>query len=311
MPLSTQPPLTLFGATAIIADDAELAAFYTRLFPLLLQAAPPRLCRVVGFEKSLPDGRAERFLGLDAGNNPIDAPELCRWRCTDQEQYIRSGTAENAMPLRWRWREMSSSGYITGEFDNRDDGSWRMTANTWIDPRDGNAADRDAVSLAPYNPEWPHRYELMAAALQRQFGAAILRLEHYGSTAIPGMPAKPIIDILMEVASFDTARPLLLPVLNRPDWEFWWYTDHMIFIHRDGPGGVRTHHLHIAPAGHRLWEGIAFRDYLRTHPEPAREYAELKQTLAGRYHSDREAYTDAKTELVRRITAQAQQKVSH
>jgi len=80
-----------------------------------------------------------------------------------------------------------------------------------------------------------------------------LRVEHYGSTAIPNMPAKPFIDTLLEVPSFAEARRSLIPVFNKPECEYWWYNGHMCFIVRKDPMGTRTHHIHAAPRGHRLW----------------------------------------------------------
>jgi len=110
---------------------------------------------------------------------------------------------------------------------------------------------------------------------------------------------------VMEVPSFALARQRLLPLWDDEAWEYWRYGDHMMFVKRQSLTGRRTHHLHLAPAGHRLWEGIAFRDYLRARPEEAARYAALKRELAGRYREDREGYTEAKAAFVREITAQA------
>ena len=132
-----------------------------------------------------------------------------------------------------------------------------------------------------------------------------LRIEHYGSTAIPGIPAKPVIDILMEVPSFTEARRNLIPLFNKPECEYWWYDEHMVFIIRDRSTGLRTHHIHAAPKGHQVWQGLAFRDYLRTHPEDARRYATLKYKLAESHGNDREAYTDLKADFVNEIPFKA------
>jgi GrpB-like predicted nucleotidyltransferase (UPF0157 family) len=109
----------------------------------------------------------------------------------------------------------------------------------------------------------------------------------------------------MEVPSFDKARRILIPLFNKPECEYWWYDGHMLFIVRNESTGVRTHHIHAAPKGHRVWEGLAFRDYLRTHPEDARRYATLKRKLAGSYGNDREAYTGMKADFVREIILKA------
>lgn len=113
--------------------------------------------------------------------------------------------------------------------------------------------------------------------------------------------------MLVEVPSYDIARQAILPLLNREEWEYWWYQDHMVFIKRQALMGKRTHHIHLAPAEHRLWEGIAFRDYLIAHPETAARYAALKGELADKHREDREGYTQAKTAFVQEITAKALQ----
>ena len=301
---SVFPPLCLLGDTAVIADEMDLTTFYSRLFPRLAALTAGTLCRVVGYEKILPDGRAERFLGVEIPPETALPEGWQRWICTDDRHRIEHDGTAIAVPLQWDWRAISPQGQTVGEF--RDDtGTYRMTANSWLVPPEEGTSERDAVLLTPYDPDWPQRYERMAAELRAHFGPAVLRLEHYGSTAVPGLPAKPVIDILMEVASFESAGPLLLPALTRPEWEFWWYNDHLTFVRRDVPGGVRICHLHVAPAGHRLWDGLAFRDYLRAHPETAREYAALKQSLAACHKTDREAYTNAKTAFVRTVTDRA------
>jgi GrpB-like predicted nucleotidyltransferase (UPF0157 family) len=180
-----------------------------------------------------------------------------------------------------------------------------ISANAYVQPG-APEADGDEVALIDPDPTWSSQFQEMASWLRRRLGPEVAqRIEHYGSTAIPGMSAKPVIDILVEVPSFDVAKRHVVPALNDPQWEYWWYSDHMIFIRRERPMGPRTHHLHLAPRGHRLWEGLAFRDYLRVHPEAAARYAALKRELAQSYRDDREAYTQAKTAFVRQVTAEA------
>ena len=133
----------------------------------------------------------------------------------------------------------------------------------------------------------------------------ILRIEHYGSTAIPGMPAKPVVDILVEIPSFESAKPHAIAILNGPLWEFWWYADHMVFVKRKIPMGEREFHIHMAPASNAVWRGIIFQDYLLTHPEDATRYRELKLTLAQDHVHERETYTRMKTQLINEITHKA------
>jgi GrpB-like predicted nucleotidyltransferase (UPF0157 family) len=171
--------------------------------------------------------------------------------------------------------------------------------------REGNASNDD-VELVDYDPSWPQQFTEFATWLCDLLGVDVaLRIEHYGSTAIPGIPAKPIIDVLVEIPSFAEAKRVTIPRLNSERWEYWWYSDHMTFIRRERLMGRRTHHVHMAPRGHRLWEGLAFRDYLISHPQEVSRYAALKRELAENYRQDRERYTQAKTEFVREITSKA------
>jgi GrpB-like predicted nucleotidyltransferase (UPF0157 family) len=119
------------------------------------------------------------------------------------------------------------------------------------------------------------------------------------------MPAKPVIDILIQIPSFSEARRVLIPIFNKHEYEYWGYDDHILFIKRKEFLGTRTHHIHAAPAGSRFWEHISFRDYLRTYPGDAGRYAALKHKLAGRHTTNREEYTVAKGEFVKEITEKA------
>jgi len=296
------------GSFAIIASEEELMAFYSRLFSLFHREAAvighPR--RIIGFERLLPEGESERFLGMEISPDHAGSTELSYLFLDDCLMSISNPSGSRKKSIKWLW-QANSNGSLIGEFQLSDDPTaiYRISANAYITP--DNPSDHDAVLLTDYDPAWPEQYRQMATELQTMLGAQeILRLEHYGSTAIPGLPAKPVIDILMEVSSFDSARPWLLPALNQKNWEYWWYGDHMVFVRRDQNTGIRTHHLHVAPKAHRLWEGLEFRDYLISHPDVAEEYAALKTELAQCFAADREAYTNAKTEFVRRITAQAQ-----
>ncbi|MDJ0702492.1 MAG: GrpB family protein [Leptolyngbyaceae cyanobacterium MO_188.B28] len=169
----------------------------------------------------------------------------------------------------------------------------------------------DAIVIVDYDSRWPHWFEqesvYLRAILTRDL---VLRIEHIGSTAIPGMAAKPIIDMLVEISSFDRAKAIAIPKLQAEGYDYIWRSDrppgHMMFIKRSGPKGPRTHHLHMAPSGHKLWDRLYFRDYLRADPEEAQRYALLKRDLANRFPIDREAYTNGKSAYVELITAKAQ-----
>lgn len=255
-----------------------------------------------------------QFTGVEV-EQITDIPDgMLAWELCDDSWTVRqvSGEITWQVPITWQWRTVSDAGRWLGEFSARCPEEWggglfdfQITANSYL--KRGEPID-DNISLVDNDPAWPQQYSEFASWLGDILGAAVaLRIEHYGSTAIPGIPAKPIIDVLVQVPSFDIARQAILPLLNREEWEYWWYEDHMVFIKRLSLMGIRTHHIHLAPSGHRVWEGIAFRDYLRIHPAEAALYAALKGELAGKYREDREGYTVAKTAFVQEIITKALQ----
>jgi GrpB-like predicted nucleotidyltransferase (UPF0157 family) len=164
------------------------------------------------------------------------------------------------------------------------------------------------VEIVPYDEAWPGLFEderrRLLDAIRPWLAGPI---EHIGSTAVPGLAAKPVVDIMAGVASLEASRPAL-PVLAelgycyfpyRPDSEHWFCKPSPFF---------RTHHLHLVPFDTVQWSGtMAFRDYLRTHADVAAEYQALKTRLAKEFHFDREAYTQAKSPFVTRVTALALQ----
>jgi GrpB-like predicted nucleotidyltransferase (UPF0157 family) len=144
--------------------------------------------------------------------------------------------------------------------------------------------------------------------LLRLFPHELLAVEHFGSTAIPGLAAKPIIDILAGVESMQVADELTAPLL----WNG--YTTSRAFNAALADrrwfmrvaDGRRTHHLHIVQLGGRQWqEWLLFRDILRKDGSLARQYGALKHRLAEEHQADREAYTDAKAGFVRSVVAVA------
>jgi GrpB-like predicted nucleotidyltransferase (UPF0157 family) len=163
------------------------------------------------------------------------------------------------------------------------------------------------VEIVPYDQEWPRTFEAERQLLLDAIGPWLVAgsIEHIGSTAIPGLDAKPVIDIMAGVESLDGSRAAL-PVLARHQYCYFPYrTEVMHWLCKPSPAR-RTHHLHLAPHGGPLWiERLAFRDYLRTHVDVALEYATLKHRLAAEHRFDREAYTDAKAPFVQRVLENA------
>lgn len=165
----------------------------------------------------------------------------------------------------------------------------------------------DEVHIVPANPDWPALFaQEKAALLSSALGPQFVAIEHFGSTAVPGLDAKPIIDILGGVRSMKDADALLEP-LCALGWdtspEFNATLADRRFLLR-WPEGVRTHHLHLVEWNGEQWQRrLAFRDALRAHPDLAADYRALKYDLAARYRADREAYTDAKADFIARALA--------
>jgi GrpB-like predicted nucleotidyltransferase (UPF0157 family) len=161
-----------------------------------------------------------------------------------------------------------------------------------------------AIDLVPYDPRWPARFEaertLLADALQPWLMGPI---EHIGSTAVPGLAAKPVIDILVPVASLagslgviDALRPLAY--LHHP-----YKAQEMHWFCKPSPA-LRTHHLHVVELGGDAWQQrLALRDALRQDAALAARYAQLKQSLAALHRLDRDAYTQAKAPFIASVLA--------
>ena len=132
----------------------------------------------------------------------------------------------------------------------------------------------------------------------RGVGDIALRIDHIGSTSVPGLAAKPIIDIQISVAALEPVEPYRLPleglgVVFRAD-----NTELTKRYFREPPGSRRTH-IHVRRAGSWAEQfALLFRDYIRTHEEDARLYAKLKRRLAGEYGENRRGYTEAKTPFI-------------
>jgi GrpB-like predicted nucleotidyltransferase (UPF0157 family) len=169
---------------------------------------------------------------------------------------------------------------------------------------------RGEVKLSEYNPRWAELFEEEKKVLLETFGNRILALEHIGSTAIPGIPAKPIIDILAAIESLDDVDDFvqILPTLGYeyiPERRF---ADRQFFP--KGPESARTHHLSLVEKDSETgWlNHLRFRDYLRSHDAEREEYAALKRRLASEFADNRGEYTERKSEFVLRIIEKAKSK---
>ena len=162
------------------------------------------------------------------------------------------------------------------------------------------------VTVTAYDPRWPQLYEREAAAISAALGGALSAIHHIGSTAVPGLAAKPIIDIMPIVHSLsgaDAARGALEALGYEYLGEFG--IPGRRYLRRGGD--KRTHQVHIFAEGDRenIARHLAFRDYLRAHPDVCAEYAALKRALAARYPYDIEGYCDGKAGFVKKYESLA------
>jgi GrpB-like predicted nucleotidyltransferase (UPF0157 family) len=171
------------------------------------------------------------------------------------------------------------------------------------------------IEIVAYDPQWPHAFDAERARIQAALGSLAVRIDHNGSTAVPGLSAKPVIDIQVSVARLQPldafASPLAtLGYVHVSSADDSWCP----FFHRprDWP---HTHHVHVVEAGgEEERRTLAFRDYLRAHPSAAREYEALKRRLAARHGGSdaesREAYAAAKSSFIDRILTMATRRSS-
>ncbi len=163
------------------------------------------------------------------------------------------------------------------------------------------------VRVVPYDPAWPARYELERSALESAIGDRIHGgVHHVGSTSVPGLEAKPTIDILVGVHDLESSRACFAP-LAALEYQYAPYRVHEMHWFCKPDAQRRSHHLHLVPAGSRRFrEEFAFRDCLRRDDATAAAYSALKRDLATRFRDDREAYTSAKADFIRAVLERAQ-----
>ncbi|KAB1192217.1 hypothetical protein GJR96_01665 [Haloferax sp. MBLA0076] len=180
--------------------------------------------------------------------------------------------------------------------DSDDDSAHAMADDS------GLGLARGTVELVSHNPAWYDAYEREVDRLRPRLGPNVLGFEHVGSTAVPGLAAKPIVDMLVLVADLgetgEVARVLAdAGYEERLNDEV---PDRRFFAH--GPPSRRTHYLSVTERGsdcHR--EQVVFRDALRSNPDLAAEYEQKKRALADAHPDDRESYTDAKAKFVQSV----------
>jgi len=167
----------------------------------------------------------------------------------------------------------------------------------------------ETIEIVPYDPEWPSAFAAERDRIATALSGLALRIDHNGSTSVPGLAAKPIIDIQVSVRELQPIETYAMPLTElgyfhvpHPDDSF------CPFFHKPKEW-PHTHHVHVVQSGgDEEQRTLAFRDYLREHSAVAREYEDLKRALASQHSGDfpsREAYAEAKTEFITSLTERA------
>jgi GrpB-like predicted nucleotidyltransferase (UPF0157 family)/GNAT superfamily N-acetyltransferase len=176
-------------------------------------------------------------------------------------------------------------------------------ADLWFE----RSLEDEPIELSDYDRRWPDLFERERAALDAAIGVwATGGIHHVGSTAVPGLAAKPIVDILVGVEGLEVSRACFESLASLDYLYAPYRSEEMHWLCKPHPSR-RTHHLHLVPSdSDRFADELRFRDRLRADPDTARAYAKLKDELAARFRDDREAYTDAKAEFIVEILAERQ-----
>jgi len=174
---------------------------------------------------------------------------------------------------------------------------------------------KEKIAIVSYEPVWQKMFENEAVFLRNKFPQNLVkRIEHFGSTAVPGLAAKPIIDILVEVTSLEETKKQIVPILEDAGYEYYWrpaFGDdrppHYAWFIKRNSEGKRTHHIHMVEADSELWDRLYFRDYLRQFPAESKRYDELKRKLSEEYTNDRIKYTEEKSSFILSVTKKAKE----
>jgi GrpB-like predicted nucleotidyltransferase (UPF0157 family) len=165
--------------------------------------------------------------------------------------------------------------------------------------------DPNQIHVVQYDPRWSAQFADLGAGLRDALKDVALRIDHIGSTSVPGLAAKPVIDVQISIAALEPVKPFKEPLerlglVYRAD-----NTERTKRYFREPPGQPRTH-IHVRRAGSFSEQfALLFRDYLRTHADDARAFGALKSRLAKQFRDDRAAYTDGKNPHIWQLVARA------
>lgn len=318
----------LFGV--IQADhpyDEELLKFYSVVYgreaEIKFMGTPTRH---LTFECHMVNDYKLVFTGCEVSEICCIPEGMHAWELSDNGLRIYSN--KQILPVLdtvvyWKWKKVLSAfgkGFVAGDFTvsnltfpgvsmDQKYFEFNFSENSYID-YSGNSSQVDRIVLCDPNPDWGVKFKELKHWLRSALGDELaVKIEHYGSTSISGLPAKPIIDILVEIPSFEKLRKDIVPLLCTEDCSYQYFMNNATFVKRTAFNGERIAHIHMAPRGHEIWKAIAFRDYLRKHHELALEYAEIKKKLASEYADDRNRYTMGKEKFIKKVEELSSNKI--
>ncbi len=187
-------------------------------------------------------------------------------------------------------------------------GTWVETYSTpgWTASDHILVGKEEEIRISPYDPTWPDKFEKEKKSIEKCLGSRIFGgVHHVGSTSVPGLSAKPIIDIMVGVKNLEEAKSCI-DLLSTIHYQYFPYKPEYMHWFCKPSLEHRTHHLYLMEPQSKAWMArLAFRDSLRVYPETRKAYEELKITLAEKFRDNREAYTDAKTEFINAVVDEA------
>jgi len=162
----------------------------------------------------------------------------------------------------------------------------------------------EPIVIVDYDANWSSQYEQEKSRIIDALGNSVADIQHIGSTSVPGLAAKPIIDIIL---GLEKVPPLLTQSINLEALGYLYYGEFGIpGRHYFRRGMPRTYQIHAVQVNSDFWQRhILFRDFLRSHPQAAQQYETLKRKLAAEFRNERDRYTDNKTPLIEQLLIQA------
>jgi GrpB-like predicted nucleotidyltransferase (UPF0157 family) len=167
------------------------------------------------------------------------------------------------------------------------------------------SSQNEQIRIESYNVVWPKKFASEKKCIEKTIAPWIVGgIHHVGSTSVPGLSAKPIVDIQVGIKNLEEARACI-PLLEGIGYCYYPYRLYMHWFCKPSPSH-REFHVQLMELAHPQWKArLAFRDYLRSHPETAKEYATLKREMAERFRNNREGYTEAKGQFVESVLKKA------